>query len=258
MGRILVLTAVLGAALLSMTLTESAEAEVTATDDAIISFNSSVFPKSLPRHGTAPVGIRIEGRVRPRKNRKPAALTRIELGIHKAAKLLRSPLPQCAVSKIYPASTKRALAACGDARIGYGRIRAETNFPGDRVVFDGRVLLFNGRLPSGRPAILMHIFNAVPPSSYVFPFMIMQRRGEYRTVLSASMDVGRWSRITAFKLVVKRTFRENGRQRGYFNAGCPAPEGLQGGISPVVRARLIFADATNSVIPVFGSCRVSS
>lgn len=240
--------------------TAPAQAEVTATDDAIISFDSRIFPKVLPRSGDAPVGITIEGRVRPRKNRAPASLEQIELSIHKAAKLLRAPIPQCPVSRIYPASTERALAACGPSRIGWGRIRAETSLPGrDRLVFDGEVLLFNGRLPDGSAAILMHVFNEQPPSSYVIPFRITRRsRGEYRTVFTAGTRIGRWSRITAFRLVVSKTFRHKGRQRGYFNAGCPAPKGFRGGISPIVKARLSFRKAPSTTISVFGSCRVAS
>jgi hypothetical protein len=247
------------AVLVGLAVSPTVRAEVTATDDAIIVFNSRVFPKVLPRDGTAPVGISIEGRVKPKRNRDPAPLRLIELEIHKAAKLFRARIPQCSIAKIYPASTKRALAACGQSRIGYGRIRAEASFPGrERLNFDGRVLLFNGRLANRRPAILMHVFNEQPPSSYVFPFAIVKRRGEYGTVLTANTAIGRWSRITAFKLVVRKTFRHKGRQRGYFNASCPAPKGFRGGISPVVRARLSFADGTASVIPVFGACRVAS
>lgn len=233
-------------------------AEVTATHNTLISFDSDVFPRVLPRHGEAPVGIRIEGHLKARrKEREPAALTKMELGIHEAGSLTQRGLPVCDIGAIDPASTAQALAVCGGARIGYGRIRALASFPGThRFFFNGRVVIFNGRLESGRPAILLHVFNPTPPTSLVFPLRIERRSGHYGTVLTAPVKIGQWSRITDFKLVLRRTWRYRGERRSYLSAGCPAPEGFTVGISPFVLATLSFADGTEKKISVVDSCRV--
>ncbi len=151
-----------------------------------------------------------------------------------------------------------ALATCAGSKIGYGRIRAESNFPGQpRFPFDGRALLLNGHLENGDPAILLHVFNKQPRSSFVFPFTISHGRGSFGTVLKASVALSRFSRITDFELVMNRTFRFGGEQRSFLNAGCPAPEGLTLGVAPFVRATLSFGDGTESRISVVSSCKAA-
>lgn len=235
------------------------EAEVTATHDTVITFDSEIFPHVLPRHRAAPVGIRLEAHVKARKKREPAALTSIELGIHRAANLSRRGLPVCDANRIDPASTAMALARCRGARIGYGRIRAQSDFPGTRRFhFSGRVTIFNGRLENGRPAILLHVFSRSPRSSFVFPLRISHSKGRYQTRLTTHVRIGRWSRITDFKLVLSRTYGRGGRRRSYLSASCPAPAQFSIGISPFVVATLGFADRSESRIAVVGSCKVGS
>jgi hypothetical protein len=251
--------AIVSAILFSLLLGVAAtRADVTATHDTVIRFNSQILPRALPRSTLAPVGIRIEGHVQARKNREPAALNRIQLAINRAAHLDRAGLPVCDLSSIDPANSVAAMAACGDARVGYGRVRAESRFSnGKRYFFDGRTLLFNGRLANGRPAILIHVFNSRPPSSFVFPFTISHRKGRYATLLTANVKISRWSRITDFKFVLDRRYRYKGRQRSFFSASCPAPAGFSVGISPFVRATLSFGDGAESSVSVLGSCKVA-
>jgi hypothetical protein len=238
--------------------TTLADAEVTATHDAIIRFDSAIFPRVLPRGRTAPVGIRMEGHVKARNKREPAALTTIELAIQHAADLSRQGLPTCEISRIDPASSAQALQACPGSHIGYGRIRAKSKLPGAGYLhFNGRVTIFNGRLENGRPAILLHVFEPRLHSSFVFPLTITHRSGRYGTVLTAHVKVNRWSSITDFELVLNRTYRAHGERRSFLNASCPVPQGLSVGISAFVVATLRFADGTKTRIPVVGSCRVS-
>jgi hypothetical protein len=233
-------------------------AEVTATHDTLITFDSQIFPRVLPRHGEAPIGIRIEGHLKTRKKREPAALTDMELAIQRAGRLTHRGLPICDVDLIDPASTAQAVAACPGARIGYGRIRAQASFPGTQAFyFNGKVVIFNGRLEDGRPAVLLHVFNPTPPTSFVFPLTISHQRGRYGTALSAHVKIGQWSRITDFRLVLKRTYLYKGRRHSYLSAGCPAPAGFSVGISPFVQATLGFADGTETKVPVISSCKVA-
>jgi hypothetical protein len=235
-----------------------AEAEVTATHDAVISFNSEISPRVLPRSTLVPVEVRVSGRVKRRKGRKePASLSTLDFEITRSAVVHSHGLPVCTVPDIDPARPGQALEACGRARVGYGRIVARSVVPGQpHFLFDGRVLLFNGRL-HGRPAILVYAFNRYPPSSFVFPFTIARQRGRYGTVMRAKVDVGRWSRVVSFELVLRRTFRDQGRRWGYLNASCPAPTGLNVGVAPIARARLGFGDGTQRDLTVLGACRVA-
>lgn len=235
-----------------------ARAEVTATHDTVISFNSRVFPHALPRTESAPVGIRIEGHLKTRSKREPAPLTAIELGIQRAGQLSQNGLPVCDASRIDPASTAKALAACPGAQIGHGHIRAQSTFPGQpHFDVNGRVTIFNSRLADGRPAILIHVFNPRPPTSFVFPLTISHPPGRYGTLLSANVKLNRWSRITDFDLVLHRVFNYHGKRRSLLSASCPAPKGFSVGVSPFVRATLRFGDGTRRDMKVIGSCKVA-
>jgi hypothetical protein len=235
-----------------------AEAEVTATHDAVISFDSAISPRVLPRSSLVPVAVRVSGKVKRRKGRsEPASLSTLDFAITRSAVIHSHGLPVCTVAEIDPARPGQALEVCGRARIGYGRILARSVVPGQpHFLFNGRVLLFNGRL-KGRPAILVYAFNRYPPSSFVFPFTITKQRGRYGTVMRATVNVGRWSRIVSFKLVLKRTFQDGGRRWGYLNASCPAPPGLNVGVAPIARARLGFGDGTLRDLTVLSACRVA-
>jgi hypothetical protein len=250
-------TAFAAAFLVALALAGVTQAEVTVTHDTVIRFESRLFPRSLPRQGSAPVGLRIEGHLRTRSKREPATLTKIELAIDRAGHIVRAGLPVCDQALLEPASTSQAMAVCGKAKIGYGRIRAQGSFPGTpHFYFHGRAEIFNGRLENGRPAILLHVFNRTPPASFVFPLRITRRKGRYGTVLVAHVRIGQWSRVTDFRLVLKRSYRFRGRRVSYLTAGCPTPQGFSIGVSPFVVATLGFADGSDKRMPLVGVCRV--
>ncbi len=256
-GRKGLIVALALAALALLVLSAGSRAEVTATHDTIIKFDSRIIPEVLPRHSEAPVGIEIEGHLKRRGKREPPPLTKLELAINRAASLSRKGLPVCDISRIDPASTVEALEACPGARIGHGEVRAQSKFPGQpRFFVTGEVVIFNGRLENGRPAILLHIFSARPPTSTVFPLTVSKRSGRFGTALTANVRLGRWSQITDFRLILNRTYRSGGKRRGFVNASCPAPKGLNLGLAPFVKATLSFADKTESEIAVLSSCKV--
>lgn len=253
-GRKGLLWVVLLAAAVVLAASTGTRAEVTATKDAIITFDSKLIPRVLPRNDTAPVAMKIEGHVKARKGREPGSLTKIELAIHRAGNVFPKNRPTCRISSIDPATPAVAQAACPGSKIGYGRMRAQSQFPGqDNYYFNGRITAFNGVLENGQSAVLLHVFNRQPPSSFVVPFGISRHsRGQYGTVLTAPARVNRWSRITDFTLVLN-----GGGRKGYLNASCPAPKGFTEGFAPFVQATLSFSDGTASEIPVVSSCRVA-
>jgi hypothetical protein len=252
-----IVLALLAAIALAALLASSGRGEVTATHDATIKFDSSIFPRVLPRDGRAPVGIRIDGHVVAHKGHQ-VALTTLELAIHRAADISPRGLPVCDLASIEPSSTAQALAACPGARIGHGHVRALLQFPeAEDIHFVGQVVVFNGRLEDGRKAILLHVFNPLLRTSFVFPLTITHQPGRFHTVLKAHVRLDRWSSITDFDIVLDRSYRYHGHARSFLNAGCPAPKGFTVGISPFVVATLGFADGSKAKIPVVGSCKVT-
>jgi hypothetical protein len=249
--------AALGMLVLAALLAASGDGEVTATHDATIKFDSEIFPRVLPRHGHAPVGIRIDGHVKAHKG-KEVALTTLELAIHRAADISPLGLPICDIAAIEPSSTAQALAACPGSQIGHGDVRALLRFPEAKEIhFVGQVVVFNGRLEDGRRAILLHVFNPLLRTSFVFPLTISHQPGRFHTVLKAHVRLDRWSSITDFNIVLDRSYRYRGHRRSFLSAGCPAPKGFSIGISPFVVATLGFADDSKAKIPVVGSCKVT-
>lgn len=234
-------------------------AEVTATHDTIINFDSRLFPRELPRSSMAPVGIVIEGNLQARGKQEPPPLTRLQIAINKSGQLSYQDLPVCRISHLEPATSAEAMSACKKSKIGYGDIKVQSTFPEQGHFFiDGRVTIFNGRYKNGSPAILLHVFSVEPSSSFIFPLAISRQAGRYGTTLTANVQLNRWSRIVDFKLILHRVFRFRGEEKSFLSASCPAPQGFSIGIAPFVQATLGFGDGTESRTTVVGSCKVAS
>jgi DNA-binding beta-propeller fold protein YncE len=213
-----------------------------------VSFGGRLTPHSLPRHGTAPVGIVVDARITGTKGGAPPQLRRIAIAINRNGQLSAEGLPVCRESQIQPSTTSGARAACGEALVGEGHFAANVKLP-EQSPFpsSGKVLAFNGRL-HGRPAILAQIYGTQPaPTSYVLPFSIRSSHGTYGTVLEASLPqaTGDWGYVTGLKMNLRRSFRYHGKRHSYLSAGCPAPAGFPSAVFPLARTRFAFAGDLN-------------
>ena len=151
--------------------------------------------------------------------------------------------------EVQPTTTEDAMAACGESLVGEGSFEAKVLFA-EQAPFPsaGKVLAFNG-VVDGRPAILAHVYGTKPvPTSFTLPFVLTHARGEFGTVLSASIPqaTGSAGYITGLSMKLGRTFSVGGRTRSYLSAGCPAPKGFPGASFPFARASFAFAGRTLS------------
>jgi len=237
-----------------------AHATVVQEGNLRITVLSQVLPYKLPRKGTAPIAVFVSGHLSEPHGGIPSQLQEMTVEVNKHGLLQSKGLPACPLAKIQPASTQRALQACGDALIGSGQFWAHIVLP-DQGAYGthGRLLIFNGR-QKGKPVIFTHIFTANPFfSSFVIPFAIQKKsNGAYGTKLTASLPqaLGDWGYVDRIKLTLKRKYRFEGKQLSYFNAGCPAPEGSRRTVFPLALASFAFADGTSLAAKVEKACAV--
>jgi DNA-binding beta-propeller fold protein YncE len=225
-----------------------------------VNFDGKLTPHSLPRHGTAPVGIAVEAKIVATEGGTPPQLRRIAIAINRNGRLTSAGLPVCRLHEIQPSTTAGALAACGSSLVGEGHFSANVKLP-EQSPFPsaGKVLAFNGRF-DGKPAILAHIYGTQPaPTSNVLSFLVKGIDGTYGTILEASLPqaTGNWGYVTGLRMNLKRRFSYHGKARSYLTAGCPAPAGFPSAVFPLARTSFVFADMKPLVAVLNRTCKAN-
>jgi hypothetical protein len=253
--------ALLGVLSVSAFLVGGAGGETVRQGALQVSFGGDVAPKVLPRTGATPVSVAIRGRVGELSGGPPPSLRRIAIEVNRLGLLDRRGLPVCPAGRLRAASTADALAACGPALVGEGRVGGVIVLPEQTpTTFGGRLVAFNGRLPDGRPAILAHLYTTRPaPLSFVLAFSVGRAHGAYGTRLVADVPAKtrRSAHITSFSLRLHRLFRVGGERRSYLSAGCPAPPGFPSATFPLVRAAYSFVGQKTVSDTLVRTCRAT-
>jgi hypothetical protein len=220
-------------------------------------FNGHVSPNVLPRHGTAPVSIFLEGGAWATNGAAPKRLRRIEIAFGSRGGLEVEGLPTCRLARLRNATAGQALSRCGDALVGRGSILTEVPLAPQRpLLARARALAFNGR-KDGRPATWVFAFSSSPPVSFVLPFTVRRpRNGTYGVSLRAPVALGRWPRLRSFQLTLGRRYRAGGERRSYLNAQCPLPANLPSIDAPFARATYAFSPATTISVSISRPCVV--
>jgi hypothetical protein len=225
-----------------------------------VSFGGSVTPKLLPRTGTTPISVGIEGHVRTLAAGPPPSLRRIVIEVNRLGVLDRAGLPSCPLARLRASSTASALDSCRTAMVGEGRVSGVLVLPEQvPTPFGGRVVAFNGTLPDGRPGILAHLYTPRPASTaFILAFSIGRAHGTFGTRLLATVPAKtrRTAHITSFSLRLHRVYEVDGERRSYLSAGCPAPEGFPSVTFPLVHAAYGFVGEKSVSDTLVRSCRV--
>lgn len=234
-------------------------AETEIKNGVKVSVTGKLTPSALPRRGTAPIGVRLGGKISQASPGALPKLTKLTIALNRNGHVDTRGLPHCPIGKIRPSTSREALAECGPALIGEGSFSANVKIP-EQSPFpsNGKVLAFNGRL-HGRPAILAHIYGTDPlPTSYVLPFTVTHTKGTYGTMLEASFPqvIGEWGYVTGIAMNLHRRFSYRGRTRGYLNAGCPAPKGFTLVAFPLARTSFEFDNGLAISTTLNRTCRV--
>jgi hypothetical protein len=236
--------ALLGTTVLLLVAAALAQAEPVQQGGVRITFDGELAPKTLPRDGMAPVAVGVRGRIASADGSQPPSLRRLDIAINRHGRLDHQGLPVCPLSKIQPATTQNALAACRSSLVGQGSFSANVAIPQQSPFpSTGKLLAFNGR-EGGKPVIFAHIYGTRPvPTSLTLPMRITTiRKGTFGTLLSTSLPqvTSNIAFVTGITLNLERRFRHRGRAHSYLVAGCPAPRGFSTVVFPLLRATFAF------------------
>lgn len=256
--RIAIGAGALASALLLGTLSSAA---VVQQDNLRITVLSQIQPYKLPRQGTAPIAVFIAGHIGTPDGSVPPQLERMSVKVNRHGLLQSTGLPTCTLPQVEAVSTGRALQQCSEALVGSGRFWATIVLPDQRPYpTRGRLLVFNGQ-QNGKPVLFAHIYTTSPfATSFVITFAIKRiSKGPYGTELSASLPqaLGSWGFVDRIKLTLRRKYTYGGKQRSYFNAGCPAPKGTNRTVFPLALADFFFAGHKQIGLSVDKSCGVA-
>jgi len=237
----------------------SAQAELVKSGSLHISVSAGIQPHLLPRSGRAPIAVSIVSRLTTSEGEVPPPIKRLRIELNRHGRLQTLGLPECDVTRIYPASTKAALRACRPALVGRGSFSVDVVLGGQKPYpTSGRLLLFNGR-SNGRPAVLAQIYSARPfANSFVVPFAIARpTRGLYGTVMTAIFPPAftSWGHITDLRLHLTRRYRYRSAHRSFISAGCPLPTGVSMASFRLARTSFTFADDKIVAQTLRSSCK---
>jgi hypothetical protein len=242
---------------LCLAIATGARGERSQRGNLVFSLQGRIAPLKLPRNHLAPISVHLVGGLRTIDGSALPRVTRIELGLPRQGILDARGLPVCSPRRLRSATTAGALAACDDALVGRGRLRAEVVIPDQAPIsIDTRLLAFNARV-DGRPAVIVHAFGEGVPVAIVIRFLVERRSSRLGTVLVARMPraLGPSPRLADFDLTLSRRFEYRGKRHSYLSASCPIPAALTAGFFSLARAGLRLAGGGQIGTAITRSCR---
>jgi hypothetical protein len=251
------LLALAALALLGTLGTGLAHAERTQHGNLIVSLDGALSPLQLPRDRPAPVALHLEGGLQTADGSLLPRVTRMELGLPGQGVLFTRGLPLCPERLLHNTKRTEALAACGAALVGHGRLQAEVVIP-DQAPFtiQAHLLAFNARV-HGRRAVILHGVAANPPTVVDVPFLVRPGSGRFATALVADLPraLGPLPHLAHFEITLSRHFFYRGHVRSYLSASCPIPTRFTAGFFSFARSAYTLAGGAHIATGIARSCR---
>lgn len=234
-----------------------AGAERNQVGNLVVSLEGGLTPRKLPRHKRAPVAVDLAGHVNTADHSPIPRVNWIRLELAWRGALNTQGLPICPRKRLRGTDTQQAIATCPGAAVGKGQLFAKIFVP-NQPPFAVRAHLtaFNGRTKVGRHAVLVHAYSTDPPVSFVIPFSVHHRTGNFQTVLVALIrrSAGPWPHVANFSIRVGRKFTYQGHRQSYLSASCPAPKGLTAGFLSFARITYTFQGGARAAVERVTSC----
>ncbi len=245
---------------IALLLTTAARAELAQEGNLRVSFNGDIAPDALPRLKPAPVTVRLRSTIRTVDGSRPPQLRKVTIAVNRSGHVRLAGLPTCSSGELQQTSTAVALSLCRGALVGHGLFDAEVKFvSATPIPVNGKVLVFNSSI-AGKPAMLLHIYNASPVRlAFVVPFTIARRHASYfGTVFTARIPRIASDRgyVTAMALTLRRTYVSGGKRRSVFSANCAAGPGFPGAVFTLAKASFSFEDGRRLVSALPRDCSV--
>jgi hypothetical protein len=248
------------ALLLALGVAGVAQAEVERQGDVIVNFDGGIAPRALPRSGVAPVAVTVDSTFKSAEGADPPPQLRtISIGINHAGKIYDRGLPSCKVRKIQPATITAAKRICRDAIVGSGHVQVRVHLANQPpFTFKGPLLVFHAKRADGHRRLLAQVYGRKPPSAFVLNFKIVEKPGEFGTVIETNLPTvaRRWAYVTHFDMKLRRVYTYEGQKHSYVSAGCAAPEGYPGAVYPFAQANFGFAGGNHVTTTLVRDCTV--
>jgi len=246
-----------GLALLAGCTATVARGERAQKGNLIVSLDGELAPLALPRDRPSPISVHLEGGLQTSDGEALPRVARIELGLPSQGVISTRGLPTCPPRLLRDAKPPEALAACRDALVGQGTLRAQVALP-NQGPFPARVgvLAFNARI-DGRRAVLLHAYTANPPTVSILPLQLHRGSGRFGLSLVGNLSaaLGPWPRLRRFDLTLFRRYSYRGRPRSYLSASCPIPKSLTAGFFSLAKLTFQLADGRRIGTGIARSCR---
>jgi hypothetical protein len=234
-----------------------ARGERTQQGNLIVSLDGDLLPLTLPRDRPAPVAVHLEGGLQTADGALLPRVTRVELGLPGQGVISTRGLPACSQRRLRNTKSPKALAACGPALVGHGRLETDVLLPNQEpFTIHASLLAFNG-LVEGRRAVILHAFAAKPPTVVVLPFLLRHRSGRFGMALVADLPptLGPWPYFAHFEMTLSRRYSYRGRARSYLSASCPIPPRFTAGFFSFAKASFTFVGGRRIGTGIARSCR---
>ncbi|MGA8747037.1 MAG: hypothetical protein WB507_14400 [Solirubrobacterales bacterium] len=233
------------------------QAEQHQSGDLIAFMRGGIAPRALPRTHSAPVAVRLQAGIRTADRLPLPRVSAIRLELAWRGALDTRGLPICPRWRLRSVDSRQALAACGSALVGRGRLYDRVFIPGQSPFgLHAHLLVFNGKTAQGRPAVWVHAYTTNPPVSFVLPFHVRHQPGPFRTALVSIVphSVGPWPRFAHFQVVVGRHFSYKGQMHSYISASCPVPPHFTEGFLSFARATFNLSEGDQVQAEAVRSC----
>lgn len=237
-----------------------ARAEVEQEGSVIVAFDGGIAPQALPRTAAAPVKVTIDSTFRSSEGvDPPPQLRTISIGINRAGKIFDRGLPTCRVRKIQPATIRAAKRICGGAIVGNGNVEVRVHLANQPpFTFKGPMLVFHAKRSGGNRRLLAQVYGRRPPSAFVLNFKIVEKPGEFGTVIKTSLpkSARKWAYVSHFDMKLRRIYTYRGERHSFVNASCAAPEGFPGAVYNFAQGNFGFAGGKHVVTSLVRDCTV--
>jgi hypothetical protein len=225
-------------------ITQTVAGETVQHDNLLVSAHGGVVPHTLPRHGLAPVRVKVAGEIQTTDGQPPPRLIAFSIDVNSHGRVFDRGLPRCRVGELRDATTRQALKVCGDALVGRGQLETHIFLP-DQAPFpaQGTLLAFNARI-HGHRAVIGQVYGIRPvATTAVVPFVVTRAPGHtFGPRLTAELPsvASNWGFVAGFSMTFGRSYTYRGQRQSYMSAGCPAPRGFPGAPFDLVRLSYQF------------------
>ncbi len=237
--RRLLLIGVTAVFLLSAALAGAALVKV---GNLVLTADGGFTPRTLPRHGYAPINFKGHADLKTTDGSVPAILEQAVVEFDRDGRLTTGGLPVCDPAQLQEVTTREARDRCSNAIVGTGHVGALVVEPGGWTLpVSSELTLFNGPAQEGHPTVIFHARPTVPAvENFVVTIPIERQRGgfRYRATVDIPPIAGGRGALTHIDVDVGRHYRFKGTKRSYVAARCSADRILH------TRGRFTFADGT--------------